>query len=123
MYCAVGYLIKASGYDSLAKRISSEHNYDYLADIRTPGVAEWAQTHGFRPDELAWIQPTYAPASRLKSPWGKLDGAVHVLVQDEENDQLIIVGDFKNINDAPCGGLACIRNGKYECLGNRFTKR
>ena len=39
--------MRMSGFNDLAQNISQEHNYDYIADIKTIGVPEWAQNHGF----------------------------------------------------------------------------
>ncbi len=58
-HCAVGQLMLESGHGDLAKRINGEHQLDYLADIATPGVADWQATSGLSFGELALIQPTY----------------------------------------------------------------
>ena len=59
VHCAVGHLMAVTGYSDLAERINAEHAYDYIADIHTPGVAEWAERHGLTLDECAMIQPAY----------------------------------------------------------------
>ena len=46
-HCAVGQMMATSGHHALVATIRREHNYDYLADIETAGVAEWAAEHGF----------------------------------------------------------------------------
>lgn len=51
-YCAVGQMMHDSGHEDLVTRISAEHNYDYLADIRTEGLTAWADEHGFTSAEL-----------------------------------------------------------------------
>lgn len=62
-YCAVGYLIKETGFDALAQRIHREHNYGYINELKQTysEINTWASTYGFTTDELAWIQPTYWP--------------------------------------------------------------
>jgi len=44
---------------TLAKKISAEFNFDYVKNIKTDGLLEWASTAGFTVDELKLIQPTY----------------------------------------------------------------
>jgi len=40
-YCAVGYLMKESGADDVAKDINKTQNYNYLADIDHPKLMNW----------------------------------------------------------------------------------
>ena len=60
-YCAVGYLIKETGFDEVAKKINNENNYGYLRDLAVQyrEIGLWAKEYGFSIDELAWIQPLY----------------------------------------------------------------
>ena len=60
--CAVGKLIISTGFESFAKTIASENNYGYVKDlnIQYSELSQWAKTNGFKIEELAWIQPTYA---------------------------------------------------------------
>lgn len=62
-YCAVGYLLKETGFDNVAKRINKENNYGYLPDlaIKYKEIGLWSKEYGFSLDELAWIQPAYNP--------------------------------------------------------------
>lgn len=57
--CAVADLMLASGDVQLAQRVGSNHNQDFLGDMKTPGLAEWATAMGFTAQELAAIQPAY----------------------------------------------------------------
>ncbi|MEM7164288.1 MAG: hypothetical protein AAF581_02420 [Planctomycetota bacterium] len=57
--CAVADLMIHSGSGDLARRVAATQNYDYLPDIRVPGVAEWAALSGLTLDECAMIQPAY----------------------------------------------------------------
>ena len=72
-HCAVAFLIRTSGHTSLVEAIQARHEYDYIADMRTPGLLAWANEHGFTPRELAMIQPTYFEG-----------GGVHVPTEFEE---------------------------------------
>ena len=60
-YCAVGYLIKETGFDDIAQKIHKENNYGYIKDLKKEykEIDTWAYEYGFTTDELAWIQPSY----------------------------------------------------------------
>ncbi|MCC3152442.1 hypothetical protein Q3A66_05840 [Hymenobacter sp. BT770] len=57
--CAVGFLIAETAGRPVAERINKAHQYDLIADMRTPALAEWVQTSGLTKQECALIQPTY----------------------------------------------------------------
>lgn len=58
-YCAVGYLMKMTGADNMARQISSTQNYNYLINIQNPALMDWVAGSGLTFDELALIQPGY----------------------------------------------------------------
>jgi antitoxin component YwqK of YwqJK toxin-antitoxin module len=58
-YCAVGYLMRASGYNDLAVSISNDNNLAWVKDIQVDGVEAWQQLSGFTMDELKLIQGAY----------------------------------------------------------------
>lgn len=58
-YCAVGYLMKMSGADAMAREIHNKQNYSYLFDISHPLLMDWASKSGLTLEELALIQPGY----------------------------------------------------------------
>ena len=58
-FCAVGYLMKETGEEAMARDISKNQNYYYLADISHPRLMEWVSTTGLSLTELALIQPGY----------------------------------------------------------------
>lgn len=100
-FCAVGYLIKASGQEALFRKIAKETNLAYVKEMKHPALLTWANNRGFTVDELAWIQPTYGPPKYLEEAAGGVDGEVHKLlpvVQDESKiqgtDRLYIGGNF-----------------------------
>ncbi|MDX2087023.1 MAG: hypothetical protein SFX73_04190 [Kofleriaceae bacterium] len=65
VHCAVGQLIADTGAPALARAINAEHEYAYVQDITTPGLAAWARANGFSIRDLAMIQPAYdAPPNR-----------------------------------------------------------
>ena len=59
--CAVGHLIRETGYEALACRIADEMNYAYIAQMPYAELPQWADKMGFAVAELKWIQPAYAP--------------------------------------------------------------
>jgi len=119
-HCAVGYLIKASGYAGLARAISNEHNYDYVADIHTDGLQEWAQEYGFTNSELAWIQPSYPDSRKTVSVGGGVNGEVTNLEEVYINGQtgIIATGNFDSIGSVYCQGVGFYSDGQWQCLGD-----
>ena len=65
VHCAVGYLIEQSGNGDLALEISEKFNYNYIEDIPSSKMLDWAEKFGFTVDELKWIQPGYPPVQTL----------------------------------------------------------
>ncbi len=58
-YCAVGFLMKESGADDVARAIQQKQNYSYLADIDHPKLMQWVNQSGLDFGELSLIQPEY----------------------------------------------------------------
>lgn len=118
VHCAVGYLMAYSGEDELVQKIRAEHNYDYIKDIRTEGVADWANTHGFTVDELEWIQPGYPSNTVIDPLEGGANGTVNIVKQNTYLGELIIAGSFDSLNYLPCLGIGVYENEQLSCLGN-----
>ena len=57
--CAVGYLVAETAGRPVAERINQAHQYELIADMRTPALADWVKTSGLSKAECALIQPTY----------------------------------------------------------------
>lgn len=57
--CAVGFLVAETAGRPVAEAINKEHQYDLIADMRTPALAEWMRASGLTKAECALIQPTY----------------------------------------------------------------
>ncbi len=118
-HCAVGYLIAASGRGELAQQISKEHNYDYVADIKTDGLSDWAMEHGITPDELAWIQPGYAPTAEYEPLGEGTNGPVELLYQESNiNGRLFFAGSFTEVDGSPCENIGYYKDGQLHCLGD-----
>ncbi len=58
-HCAVGYLMQQSGEEKMAQRISKNHHYDWLKDIKDENLAAWQVASGLSLDELKLIQGAY----------------------------------------------------------------
>ena len=57
--CAVAYLIRHTGQPELVEQINQQYQYSYVMDIQSEALLDWANTYGFRKEELALIQPAY----------------------------------------------------------------
>lgn len=57
--CAVGHLMIASGYRSVAEQVARRENNAYVADIKTPDAHRWIAQSGLSAAECALIQPSY----------------------------------------------------------------
>ena len=108
-HCAVGFLMKQSGYSQLAHAISKVENLAYVRQIKTSGVAEWAQEHGFTLDELAWIQPGYPPNTTLSPLAEGINGTVYTMI--EHQNVLIAAGAFDTAGTAPASNIAMYVSG------------
>ena len=58
-HCAVGYLLRETGFESLAQRIAAADNYVWVKDIKDPALIAWQEHVGFTLEELKLIQGAY----------------------------------------------------------------
>ncbi|MCC7503060.1 MAG: hypothetical protein IT229_11055, partial [Flavobacteriales bacterium] len=58
-YCAVGYLMRHTGEEAMARRIAAANNYAWVREITEPGLAAWQLASGFTLEELKLIQGAY----------------------------------------------------------------
>ena len=58
-YCAVGHLMRITGYDAMAIRIAAKDNYVWVKDINDPELSIWQEASGFTVAELKLIQGAY----------------------------------------------------------------
>lgn len=58
-HCAVGFLLKESGFETLAREIATNDNYIWVKDITDPRVIDWQVNSGFTLEELKIIQGAY----------------------------------------------------------------
>ncbi len=100
-FCAVGYLIKASGHEAISRKIAAENNLAYVHQlVKYPELINWAKENGFTVDELAWIQPTYAPKNGLVKVGKGTNGYVNELYVDNNTQRMYIGGGFSMIDSA-----------------------
>ena len=93
-FCAVGYLVKASGHEAVSRMIAANTNLAYVYDMKYPELTAWAADNGFTIDELAWIQPSY-PSHVHSKPIGRgVDGMVQELYVDSPAQRLYVGGSF-----------------------------
>lgn len=95
-FCAVGYLVKASGHEDVSRMIASKTNLAYVKEMKYPELTAWAVAHGFTTDELAWIQPGYPPSKSCEKIGHGVDGEVSELYVDATSGRLYVGGSFIN---------------------------
>jgi len=115
-YCAVGYMIKVSGNEKVAREIQKTQNYAYLSEIKHNALPKWASEHGFDLNELAWIQPTYAPENNYQSIGEGTDEEVKAMTTYQGD--VYFIGDFSEVDGEPCNGIGKYSNGTAECVLN-----
>lgn len=81
--CAVGHLIRETGFEAVACKISDEMNYAYIAAMPYPEIPQWAAQMGFEVAELQWIQPSYSPpiqilSSTIPADCGENNGGINL---------------------------------------------
>ncbi len=119
--CAVGWLMIESGHGDLAQRIDAVMETGYLAEILADArlgeeVFAWAVSHGFTADELAWIQPAYAPATPVSPLGGGTNGPVRVLLP-LNNGHLLVAGTFTQAGTTAAQNVAVWDGSTYHALG------
>jgi hypothetical protein len=101
VYCAVGYLMKESGADDVAKDIRRTQNYSFLADIHHDKLMSWVQQSGLTFDELALIQPAYGedwPAAIIEFHYNNAGPDVNEYIEiHQSSGQLIGMIPFNKV--------------------------
>jgi hypothetical protein len=95
-FCAVGYLVKASGNEATSRMIASKTNLAYVREMNYPELDQWAADYGFTKEELAWIQPGYPPVEQAAKVGNGVDGEVSELFADDADQKLYVGGSFVN---------------------------
>ncbi len=93
-FCAVGYLVKATGYEHVSRMIAATTNLAYVKDMSYPELFAWAKEYGFAISELEWIQPTYSPCGAASGVAKGVNGVVYELFGDSTAQRLYVGGSF-----------------------------
>ena len=68
VFCAVGQLMVETGHKALAERVNDEYEYEYVENIHSAELLQWASSHGLSARDCAMIQPSYWMTDPLKCP-------------------------------------------------------
>lgn len=108
-FCAVGYLVKASGHEQVSRMIASKTNLAYVREMHYPELDNWAREYGFTKDELAWIQPGYPPPTTCAKIGNGVEGVVSKLYTDATTQNLYVGGSFtQNESAATANNIAYV---------------
>lgn len=119
VHCAVAYMMQQSGNEDLVANIKKEHNYDYIADIKTEGISAWANIFGFTIDELKWIQPSYGVQNKFETLLEGTNNWVNKMhLQSYPEKILSFSGNFDSINNTYCSQIAYYDGESLNCYGN-----
>jgi hypothetical protein len=67
--CAVGQMVRETGFEAFAERVREENNYAFIEDMQYPELKDWTENFGFEEVELRWVQPTYSNCGTYTDIW------------------------------------------------------
>ena len=78
-HCAVGYLMRESGWGKVVNAIAARNNLIYLTDVKRGPIISWIAYSGLTREEAALIQPGYSgpPLDTLLSDLGESGSVSH----------------------------------------------
>ncbi len=108
--CAVAHLMLEDGQTALVQKITTENNYAYIDELikHYPSISSWATANGFTMQELALIQPGYAPAPQT---WysvgndGGIEGRINVMKTSHDGNLLFMAGQFTAVDNVPANSI------------------
>lgn len=115
-HCAVGYLVKESGFPEISLAIAKTQNFAYVPEIQSKELIQWSIDFGFSLEELALIQPTYAPNQSYSQVGGGTNGVVSCSYSSSNG--VLFGGNFTEFNNLPCLNIGQFSNGQLSCVGN-----
>jgi len=115
-HCAVGFLVKETGFPEISKAISETQNFAYVKEIVSPELVKWSVEYGFTLEELAWIQPGYAPTQTYSQVGGGTNG--NVTCSKSSGNRLLVGGDFTELDSLPCLNVGYYSDNHLSCFGN-----
>lgn len=108
-FCAVGYLVKASGNEPVSRMIAAKTNLAYVKEMNYPELNQWASDFGFTVDELAWIQPGYSPLNYADAVGKGVEGEVKTLFADNSQNIMYVGGTFPKADSTlPVNNIAYV---------------
>ncbi|MDX1446209.1 T9SS type A sorting domain-containing protein [Lishizhenia sp.] len=119
VHCAVGYLVKETGYPEISKEIARTQNYAYVKEIQSEALLQWAKDYGFSVQELALIQPAYAPMTTLSNLGTGANGeVVDLFIAQQYPNDLVIAGNFTELGGIQCVNIGMYKQGNFSCFGS-----
>lgn len=115
-HCAVGFLVKETGFGHISKAIAEKQNFAYVKEIVSSELVQWSVDFGFTLDELALIQPGYAPAYNYSQVGNGANGSV--TCSNSFGNKLIVGGAFTELDGLPCMNVGYYSNNQLSCYGN-----
>jgi hypothetical protein len=115
-HCAVGFLVKETGFAEISLAISEKQNFSYVKEILSLDLVKWSEDFGFTLDELAWIQPGYPPTQTYSQVRGGTNGTV--TCSKTFFNRLYIGGNFTEFDSLPCLNVGFFNNNQLNCFGN-----
>ena len=105
-FCAVGYLVKATGHEDVSRMIAAKTNLAYVREMNYTELFAWANEYGFTVDELAWIQPNYTTyPSETSIAIGKgTNGSIYEMYVGDAGNRMYIGGDFDMVDSTISAG-------------------
>lgn len=120
-HCAVGYLLKYTGYDHVAQRISEKNNYAWVIEIDDPVLPAWQQFSGFTLEELKLIQGAYdyyppVAVSRVAPNKTEIPQKPDVIVLNFEGEEV------EEPNESDLLSVWCYGEGTTDVLHGRWIQ-
>lgn len=114
-HCAVGYLLKETGFGHVARRISTKNNYAWVKEIDDPALPEWQAFSGFSLEELKLIQGAYD----FYMPGAFTAPNKYEIPQEPK----CVTAKFDNVNQpSPQDKLWCYGEGENDILHGRWEQ-
>ena len=122
VHCAVGYLVKETGFPEISKEIARTQNYAYVKEIKSKELLNWAKQYGFSVQELALIQPAYSPQSSMSTLGAETNGEVKDLyTSNQVPNDMVIAGNYTEIGEINCLNIGKYSQGNFSCFGSGLT--
>ena len=122
VHCAVGYLVKETGFPEISKEIARTQNYAYVKEIHSQALLQWAKDYGFTLQELALIQPAYSPQSSMSTLGAETNGEVKDLyTSNQVPNDMVIAGNYTEIGEINCLNIGKYSQGNFSCFGSGLT--